>query len=86
MEKPRPLLNGPTRFAKSAEMCVQTADVLVIATPWEAVRHLEPAPRRRHSTPRVLIDCWRVLTRNRFKAVLDYVTIGVRFQRQEKTI
>ena len=77
MDNARRMLHEPVRFAESPEACVQEADVLVVTTPWEDFGRLEPALLERHGTPRVLIDCWRILNQRRFRTVVDYVALGV---------
>ena len=83
MEKASRILGDSVRFARSPEACVREADVLVITTPWEAFRHLEPELFRRHSTPRVLIDCWRILDPASIGLVVDYIALGVGTQSHE---
>jgi UDPglucose 6-dehydrogenase len=77
MNNTRRLLNGSLRLAESLEICVEQADVLVITTPWEVFRHLEPALLRRGGKPRVLIDCWRILNLEIIGSVVDYTALGV---------
>jgi len=77
MNNTRRLLNGSLRLAESLEICVEQADVLVITTPWEVFRHLEPALLRRDGKPRVLIDCWRILNLEIIGSVVDYTALGV---------
>ena len=77
MNNTRRLLNGSLRLAESLEICVKQADVLVITTPWEVFRHLEPALLRRDGKPRVLIDCWRILNLEIIGSVVDYTALGV---------
>jgi UDPglucose 6-dehydrogenase len=71
------MLNGSIRFAESLEDCVKTADVIVVTTPWEVFRNIKPSLLERHSTPRVLIDCWRILDQEHFGTVADYVALGI---------
>jgi len=80
MNNTRRLLNGSLRLAESLEICVEQADVLVITTPWEVFRHLEPALLRRDGKPRVLIDCWRILNLEIIGSVVDYTALGVGVQ------
>ena len=83
LDKAKRVLGGSVRFAGSSEACVKEADVLVITTPWEAFRHLDPELLRRHGTPRVLIDCWRILDPDSIGLVVDYVALGVGTQSHE---
>ena len=83
MNNARHRLNGSLRFAESLETCVKEADVLVITTPWEAFRHLEPALLRRPGSRRVVIDCWRILDLEIVGSVVDYIALGVGAQCHE---
>jgi len=83
MNNARHRLNGSLRFADSLETCVKEADVLVITTPWEAFRHLEPALLRRPGLPRVVIDCWRILDLEIVGSVVNYIALGVGAQFHE---
>ncbi|MBI4506855.1 MAG: UDP-glucose/GDP-mannose dehydrogenase family protein [Chloroflexi bacterium] len=73
----RRVLGDPIDLAPSLDACVRRADVLVITTPWEAFRALDPRAVARHSAPRVIIDCWRILDRQHFASVAKYVPLGV---------
>jgi hypothetical protein len=55
--------------------CDRNADVLVIATPWEEFRSLEP---RHFSGPAsaTVIDCWRMLPQDVFASETRYITLG----------
>ncbi len=77
MERARHALRGPILFAESMQECVQRADVLVITIPWEGFRNLQPSHLARSNTPRVLIDCWRILDQKSCRSIVDYVPIGV---------
>jgi UDPglucose 6-dehydrogenase len=83
MDNARHLLDGSLRFAESLEACVKESDVLVITTPWEAFRRLEPILLRRPGTPRVVIDCWRILDLETVESVVDYIALGVGAQFHE---
>lgn len=64
-------------FALSAEECVRQADVVVLATPWDEFKRLPAAQFARHSPPRVVIDCWRLLAPDRFDRDVRYVPLGL---------
>jgi UDPglucose 6-dehydrogenase len=83
MDATRQMMNGAMRFAESLEDCVKTADVIVVTTPWEMFRNLNPALVERPGTPRVLIDCWRMLNKEEFISVVDYIALGVGTECQE---
>ena len=70
-------LDGSTvRFADSATEAIAGADVVVIATPWNEYRHLVPEDFARESGQCVVVDCWRVLPRERFTDIARYIALG----------
>ena len=73
----RKLLAGAAVFSTSAEECVQFADVLVIATPWEEFKRLSPAVLNGNGARKVVIDCWRLLDRRLYDGIAEYVPLGV---------
>lgn len=77
MEEARGLSNDTFHLAESLEACVREADVLVVATPSEAFEGLDPALLERRPTPRVLIDCWRLLNHESIRVIVDYVPLGI---------
>lgn len=64
-------------FASSADECIRQADVVVIATPWEEFKHLTSPRLARHSPPRVVIDCWRLLNCLDNEDGVAYIPLGV---------
>jgi len=73
----RRVLDGSdVQFAESAEDAVRAADVIVIATPWQEFAALDPLLFDRGREHRVVIDCWRILTRERVAAVATYIALG----------
>jgi UDPglucose 6-dehydrogenase len=77
MKNARRVLDGSVIFAGSTHECIQSADVVVLATPWEEFKRLPPEWLSRHSTRRTLVDCWRVLDPKRYNGVVDYLPLGV---------
>jgi UDPglucose 6-dehydrogenase len=69
-------LDGAARLADSAAAAVEESDVVVIATAWSDFADLDPAVVERPERPRVLIDCWRILDRERFEQVASYIELG----------
>jgi len=49
------------RFAASSLECIGLSDVVVLATPWDEFREIPAANWGRSSSPRPVIDCWRLL-------------------------
>lgn len=70
------VLQGPVRFAASAEACVQGGDVVVLATPWPQFAGLGPDAFARAGRPRVVIDCWRLLDPARLGGTVEYIATG----------
>src|SRR5262249_44021171 len=77
LENARKTLHGRVQFAASAAECVQQSDVVVIITPWDEFKHLPPELLVCHSTPRVIVDCWRILEPERYQSVAEYIPLGV---------
>ncbi len=75
MENARAVLGGTVEYAVSAVECVQDADVVVVATPWDEFKQLAPA-HFAHNPRRAVFDCWRIFSPNQISAVADYFTIG----------
>lgn len=71
------VLDGAVIFAASAQECIQLADVIVLATPWEEFKRLPPRVLSRHSDRRILVDCWRVLDPKKYEPVVEYLPLGV---------
>ena len=64
------------RFPVSAIAAVHEADVVVITTPWQEFAALDGAAFARPGEPRVLIDCWRILTPDQLDGAAQYVALG----------
>ena len=77
MENARNQLTGAVAFAKSAEECIRFTDVLVLATPWEEFANLSVKSWQRPGVPRTVIDCWRILDRGIYNAVVNYIPLGI---------
>lgn len=69
-------LDGAARIVESLDAAIADADAIVIATAWDEFRRLEPLPLVRNGRRRVVIDCWRLLSREDFARVVDYVELG----------
>lgn len=69
------ILPDSVRLTDSASEAVHAADVVVVATPWEEFRSLEPAEFEREPR-RVLVDCWRMFARESFETYVDVVALG----------
>jgi UDPglucose 6-dehydrogenase len=76
MEASREQLQGQVTFATSPAECARQADVLAITTPWPEFKKLTPQDFKRPTGKPVVLDCWRVLPREKFESVVDYLTLG----------
>ncbi|MCS6951948.1 MAG: nucleotide sugar dehydrogenase [Bryobacteraceae bacterium] len=76
MEPASKVLDGRIRLCSTLEECAASADVVVIATPWREFRALKPEHLKAGSGPPVVVDCWRILPRERFEGLVAYVTLG----------
>jgi UDPglucose 6-dehydrogenase len=56
---------------------VTGADAIVIATAWDEFRSIDPSLLGGDGRRRVLVDCWRILPRERFEQIVDYVVLGL---------
>ncbi len=77
MENARRHLGAGVTFAASLQECAAQAHVLAITTPWDEFRSLDPASLNTALGRPAIIDCWRILPRQSFDAIADYVTLGV---------
>lgn len=64
-------------FVRSAKECIQRADVVVLATPWDEFRRLTSRELARHSHPRTVIDCWRVIEGRLSGDGVVYIPLGI---------
>lgn len=76
LENARRVLGSTVLFASTAESCIHQADVIVLATPWEAFKGLDPSVFRYNHRRPILIDCWRLLEEHRYQGIADYVSLG----------
>ena len=67
--------NG-VRSAASAKECIAAADIVVLATPWQEFREIPPTQWAGDSTPRTVVDCWRVLNHLEGVDGVRYVRLG----------
>jgi len=77
MENARSVLSKSVIFATSAEECIQKTDVVVVTTPWDEFKQLQPKEFSRPNQARVVIDCWRILERIKQENNIIYVPLGV---------
>ena len=77
MGNAKQVLNGDVTFAASAAECAGAADVLAITTEWAEFRELHPSDLKNGGARPTVLDCWRLLDRDAFASVADYVTLGL---------
>ncbi len=76
LENARRVLGDTVEFVASPAAAIGRGDVVVVTTPWEDFRTLQPTDLRRDGRRRVLIDCWRIFDPEAFAVVADYVALG----------
>ena len=70
------VLGDRSKHVASVAECVRDSDVVVITTPWDEFKNIPGEALARHSTPRVLVDCWRILDRGNYEHLVEYVPLG----------
>lgn len=70
------ILGDSIKYATSVAKCAQESDVLVITTPWEEFKHIPPQALAGRSAPKVVVDCWRILDRQKYEQLVEYVPLG----------
>jgi UDPglucose 6-dehydrogenase len=63
-------------FARSAQDCIARCGVVVLATPWKEFSEVPAAQWKRDGSPRVVVDCWRVLSHLENVDGVRYVRLG----------
>jgi UDPglucose 6-dehydrogenase len=64
-------------LATTARECVIGADLVVLATPWADFEAIALTDWARPAAPRIVIDCWRVLSHLRGTPGIDYLGLGL---------
>ena len=75
-----PVMPDRVRLTATARECVINADLVVLATPWTEFTSLASialADWARPASPRVVLDCWRVLRHLRATPGIDYLGLGL---------
>ena len=67
-------LDNSVSYAQDIKQCVKNADVLIIATPWKQFTSIPLSSLPKHP---LLIDCWRIITSQRLKSMVQYYPIGI---------
>lgn len=77
MKNAKGVLGDKVKYADSAKECLKNAHVCIITTPWDEFKKLRPQDFNLEGDPPIIIDCWRILNRNRFKGRAKYIEIGL---------
>ena len=76
VENARRMLGDGVIFVNSPQACIDLSDIVVVATPWKEFHSLPGETWERHSPPRIVIDCWRVLRGLEGCGGVIYVPLG----------
>lgn len=77
MENARNVFGDKVYYASSLKKCLESADVIIITTPWHEFKAIEPGDLKREHYKPVLIDCWRILDYQKYQQVVKYVAPGI---------
>jgi UDPglucose 6-dehydrogenase len=75
LDPARSMLGEAVEYASTAELAVAGAATAVLMTAWPHYKALTPESFRGVSRP-VIIDCWRMLDRNRFEGRVELLYLG----------
>lgn len=64
-------------LAASAQQCISQSGVTVLATPWPKFLAIPAESWARTGSPRVVIDCWRALSRLSSVKGIRYIALGI---------
>ncbi len=70
-------LGTGVKFAGTARECIEQSDAVVVTTPWPEFRDIPAKDWGRAASPRVVIDCWRVLEHLKADRDILYVPLGL---------
>ena len=71
------VLSEKVRFARTAQECIEQSETVVVTTPWKEFAEIPARQWARHSPPRTVIDCWRVLTHLDGAKGVRYLSLGI---------
>lgn len=77
MKNAKKILKGKIKFSKTMHSCVQSADTVILITPWEDFKNLDSELVKNRIKKRVLIDCWRILDVSKFEKTTEYIPVGI---------
>jgi UDPglucose 6-dehydrogenase len=70
------VLSDKVRFAPRAAECIAAVDLVVLTTPWREFTAIPSEHWGRASTPRIVVDCWRLLKHLEHQPGVRYVALG----------
>ena len=70
--------------ADTLKECIAASDVIVITTPWEEFGEMDPRLFAREGSPRVVIDCWRILDPEKVRVYATYRALGIGYAADNK--
>ncbi|MDH3288399.1 MAG: nucleotide sugar dehydrogenase [Betaproteobacteria bacterium] len=76
LDAARAVLGDKATATESIEQCTRGAAVLVIATAWPQFAAIDPAMLGGSAGRPVVIDCWRMISKDRIGAAADVVYLG----------
>ena len=79
-------LDAGVQMAQSAEECIDKSGVIVLSTPWPAFLTIPSERWARQNSPRVVIDCWRVLKQLESASGVRYLALGNGVVREESAM
>ena len=74
------ILGENARFSETPEECINSADVVVITTPWQEFAQLPAEVWTNSSVIPLVIDCWGALEGLRARNGMRYIRLGVAMQ------
>jgi UDPglucose 6-dehydrogenase len=70
------VLGDRVHFAARAEECIAGADLVVVTTPWREFASISAERWARANTPRIVVDCWRLLKHLERQPGVRYLVLG----------
>ena len=69
-------LADTVEYADSMLSCIRGASAIVVTTPWAEFKLFDADVLADADTSPTVVDCWRILDRDRMTKVADYVVVG----------
>ncbi len=71
---------GGFSSVSSLEECILAADVIVITTPWDEFKAIDPALFAEGGRRRVVVDCWRIMDQREVEPFATYHALGIGYE------